>query len=291
MLEGLTAVVLSGLVLASLYSLIASGMSLIWSTLGAFNFAHGALMAAGAYLSWTFAEVLGLPVLLAVVAGVVCGALVGLVAERILFRPFISGPDGAMMVMVVTLVATSILQNAIQLLWGPNLKQLETVTDASVKVAGSVLQGNQLVAIFLAPALIGALALVLTRTRVGSMIRAVEQNRELALLMGIKPAYVYAAVVAVAAGLASVAGVLLGGIQFMTPTMGDDPMIRGFMILVFGGASSLRGTLIGAYVIGFIEAASSFVFGLFWSPVILIGLMFLIMLVRPEGLIRVGARR
>ena len=271
MIDGLISIALSGLILGSLYSLIASGMSLIWSTLGAFNFAHGALMASGAYFVYTFAvEPLALPLWIAVPIGLVLGAAFGLLVERILFRPFISGPDGAMTVMVVTLVATSIIQNAIQLIWGPKLKQLPTLTDLRVPIGDAVLQGNQLVAIILAPLLIGLIALLLARTRVGSIVRAVEQNRELSLLMGIKPAYVYAGVVAVAAVLATVAGVLLGGIQFMTPTMGADLMIRGFMILVFGGAASLKGTLIGAYVIG---------------------LIFVIMLVRPEGLIKVGARR
>lgn len=291
MADALISILVSGLILGSLYSLIASGMSLIWSTLGAFNFAHGALMAAGAYFAWTFAELLGIPLYLAILLGVVAGAALGLLAERILFRPFISGPDGAMTVMVVTLVATSIIQNGIQMLWGPSLKQLPAVTEAQLKIGETVIQGNQLVAIVLAPLLIGTIAIVLAKTRIGSIVRGVEQNRELALLMGIKPAYVYAGVVAVAAALATVAGILLGGIQFMTPTMGADLMIRGFMILVFGGASSLKGTLIGAYVIGVIEAGSSFFFGLFWSPVILIGLIFAIMLIRPEGLIRVGARR
>jgi branched-chain amino acid transport system permease protein len=289
--DAIVSIVVSGVILGALYSLIASGLSLIWSTLGAFNFSHGVLMTLGAYVTWTMADAWGLPMAAAVPATVVVIAVVGLAVERTLFRPFISRPDGPMLVMVATLVATSMLQNVVQLAWGPRLKQLPRLTEAQVSVGDTVISGNQLVAIFLAPVLVGTLFFVLTRTRVGSMVRGVEQNRELALLMGIRPTVVHAGVVATAAMLATMAGVLLGGIQFMSPTMGDDPLIRGFMILVFGGAASLKGTLVGAYAIGFIEATASYSFGLLWSPVVLIGLIFVIMLVRPEGLIKAGARQ
>ncbi|GGL99041.1 branched-chain amino acid ABC transporter permease [Nakamurella endophytica] len=285
-MDAFAAILLSGLVLGSLYGLMASGLSLMWSTLGVFNFGHGVLLALGAYFAWTFTEQLDLPVALAAVLAVVVLAVVGVVYEIALVRPFIRRENGAMLVMVATLAVTALVQSVIQLLWGPQLRRVPQFTSASVSLSGATVSGNQLVALVAAPVLVGALFLVLKRSPIGIAVRALEQNRDHARLVGIRPAAVYVFVVVIACVLAAFAGVLLAGIQFMTPTMGDDPLLRAFVVLAFGGTASLGGTLAGAYLIGLLEAATTYFFGLSWSPVLLFLAMIVVLLLRPEGLIR-----
>ncbi len=278
-------ILVSGLVLGSLYVLMAGGLSLVWSTLRVFNFAHGALLTLSAYVGWRLAEEGGLALGLAVVGTVVVMVGVALVFEVLVIRPFIARPQGDLLVMVATLAAATIIVNGVQLAFGPQLKQLPPVSERSWEFAGTAIGANQLAAVVAAPILMGAVAAMLRFTRLGLAIRAVEQNRDFARLTGVDPQTVYLVTVAIAVALAAVAGLLLGGIRFVTPTMGDDPLLKAFVVVVFGGLARLSGTILGAYLIGLLEAVSTYYAGLFWTPVIIFSVMIVIMLVRPEGLV------
>ena len=115
-------------------------------------------------------------------------------------------------------------------------------------------------------------------------MRAVEQNHDSALLVGVNVGRVYPLVFAVSAALAALAGIMLGGLFFITPVMGTDPLLRAFIVVVFGGLGSLPGTVVGAYVIGLIEAIAVFFVGLYWAPVVLFIVLILVMILRPTGL-------
>ncbi len=285
MLDALLAVLVSGLVLGSLYALIASGLSLTWSTLGIFNFAHGAFMTLGAYLTWTGAVAWGWPLPVAILATVLATAIIALVFGAAFVRPFIARHQGALIVMVTTLAASTIATNAAQLGWGAQIKQLPTIFTGNVTLGPVVIGANQAVAIVAAPVLIGGLLLVLRFTRIGLAVRAVEQNREYARLVGIRPAVVYGVAIVTASLLAALAGILLGGISFITPTLGNDPLLKAFVVVIFGGLAKVSGAVVGAYTIGLLEAVSAYFFGLSWTPIILFTAMILVMLVRPEGLV------
>ncbi|MEV7965755.1 branched-chain amino acid ABC transporter permease [Sphaerisporangium sp. NPDC088356] len=289
-MSGISVIVTSALVLGGLYLLMAAGLTLIWSTLRVFNFGHGALLMFGSYLTWTLLNRVGLPLVASVVGAVAVMAVIGVIYEFLLVSPFIRRPNGDMLVMVATLAATMLLQSGAQLIWGPEIKQLPPFGAARIEAAGAVAQGTQLVTIVLAPLLVGALALVLKRTSVGLTVRALEQNREHAQLLGIAPRRVYIFIVVIAVGLATVGGALLGSMQFISPDMGADPLLRAFVVLAFGGAGSLGGTIAGAYAIGLLEAFTTYQFGLSWSPVLVFLAMIVIMLVRPEGLLRSRVR-
>jgi branched-chain amino acid transport system permease protein len=287
---GISVILTSTLVLGGLYLLMAAGLTLIWSNLRVFNFGHGALLMFGAYLTWTVLEATGLPLVVSLIGAVVVMALIGAVYEFLLVSPFIRRPNGDMLVMVATLAATMLLQSGAQLIWGPEIKQLPQFGQARVEIAGAVVQGTQLVTIVLAPLLVGLLALVLKRSGIGLTVRALEQNREHAQLLGIAPRRVYLFVVMAAVALATVAGALLGSMQFISPGMGSDPLLRAFVVLAFGGAGSLAGTIAGAYAIGLLEAVTTYYFGLSWSPVLVFLAMIVIMLVKPEGLLHTRVR-
>jgi branched-chain amino acid transport system permease protein len=144
---------------------------------------------------------------------------------------------------------------------------------------------HDLVIIATAPTLLLLLAWFLKRAKLGMAIRAVEQNRGLALLVGVRVRTVYTLTFALAAALAAVAGVLLAGVFFMTPTMGDDVLLKAFIVVVLGGLGSLSGTVIAAYFIGLLESFCNYYVGLYWTPVVLFGAMIAVMMVRPTGLL------
>jgi branched-chain amino acid transport system permease protein len=286
-LDAIVAIAVSGVVLGSLYALMASGLSLVWGTLRMFNFAHGTLMMVAAYVAWTLSDesALGLPLPIAALGAILAAAALGALMELILVRPFLQREGADLIVIITTLAAAAFLVNAAQIVWGARLKQLDRVASGTVEFLGTAVSLQDVAIMTLAPTLLLGLALVLKRTRLGFAIRAVEQNRDFSRLVGVKPGRIYTLTFALSAALAGVAGVLLGGIFFVTPTMGTDPLLRAFIVVVFGGLGSLPGTVIGAYLIGLIEAGSVYFVGLYWTPVILFLILIAVMMVRPSGLL------
>lgn len=284
--ETLVAILVSGFVAGSLYALMASGLSLVWGTLSIFNFAHGTLLMLGAYAAWYFSASQGLDLGLGVgiPAALIILALIGVVLYILLVRPFIARPGADLVVIITTLAGASFLQNAAQEIFGPRYKQLDRVITGQIQFLNTAIGLQDLLIIILTPIVLLLLALMLKKTRLGLAIRAVEQNHDSALLAGVSVGRIYVLVFAVSAVLAALAGIMLGGLFFITPVMGSDPLLRAFIVVVFGGLGSLPGTVAGAYVIGLIEAIAIFVVGLYWAPVVLFIVLILVMILRPTGL-------
>lgn len=288
--SALVVALVSGVVLGSLYALMASGLSLVWSTLRVFNFAHGAFIMAGAYFAWSLSE-LEIPIsspailtLVIMIGAVVLTGLLGIVAERLLLRPLLGDDNAVLMVSITTIAGSMFLVNAAQLIFGPRVKQLPRIATGTVEVLGVVIGVQDVLIIVVAPIVLLVFAAILKWTRVGAAVRAVEENRDLAQLVGIRPKQVYALTMAFSAGLGGFAGVLLGSILVVTPTMGDDPLLRAFVVVVVGGLGSLPGTVIGAYFVGILEAMSIAVVGLYWAPVVLFVVLIAMLAWRPTGL-------
>lgn len=286
-IETLVAILVSGFVAGSLYALMASGLSLVWGTLRMFNFAHGTLLMLGAYAAWYVSDAKGLNLGLgvAIPAALVLLGLLGIVLYFLLVRPFIARPGADLVVIITTLAGASFLQNGAQEVFGPRYKQLDRVIKGQIEFLNTAISLQDLLIIIITPVVLLLLALMLKRTKLGLAIRAVEQNHDSALLAGVRVGRIYLLVFAVSAGLAALAGIMLGGLFFITPVMGNDPLLRAFIVVVFGGLGSLPGTVAGAYAIGLIEAIAVFVVGLYWAPVVLFIVLILVMILRPNGLL------
>ena len=287
-------VIVSGLVSGSLYALVASGLSLVWGALGVFNFAHGALLMMGAYVAWTVASssALGAGIAAGVVASVIFMALAGVVLYLLLVRPWIGKPAAELSVIMTTIAGGIFLENLFLTIYGGRLKVLDQIVVGTIHIAGTAIQYQDLLAILLAPALLGGLALLLTHNKTGLAVRAVAQNPDAARLVGVGVERIYIVTFAVSAVLAGVSGIMLGGLFNLIPSMGSDPLLRAFIVVVFGGLGSLTGTIVGAYVVGMIEAFSSFYIGIYWTPVVLFVVLIVILTVRPTGLMgQRGMRR
>ena len=279
-------VLLSGIVLGSLYALMATGLSLIWTTLGIFNFAHGVFMTIGAFIAWQIGADLGWGMGPAAGIAVAIAALIGLgcLSEFILVRPFLRRPDVILVAVITTLSAAIFLENSALLVWGGRYKQLPPLIEGKVGMLSTAISTHEVLIIAVAPLTLFALWAFLKFTRTGSAIRAVAQNRESALLMGMNVPLLYSLAFGLSAALAGFAGILLGSIRFITPGLGNEPLVKALIVAIFGGLGSLGGTIGAAYVIGLMEAISMFFIGLYWTPAVLFGVMIMVLLGRPTGL-------
>lgn len=280
-------ILLSGIVLGSLYAMMATGLSLIWSTLGIFNFAHGVLMTLGAYVAWQVGTEggFGLGVSAGLAVGVAVAAGCGLLIWKGLVEPFMGRKDVVLLAVITTLAAAVFIENSALLAWGGRIKRLPPLVEGSLGFFGLQISIQEALIIVLAPSILVALWLFLKHSTHGQALRAVGQNRDAALLVGLKVRRYYALAFALAAGLAGLAGIFLGSLRFVTPVMGAEPLVKALIITIFGGLGSLAGTVLGAYAIGLLEAICIFWIGLYWTPASLFLLMILVLMVRPTGLL------
>ena len=285
--DALSTVFVSGIVLASVYALIASGLSLVWTTLGIFNFAHGALMTLAAYLAWTVSDAAGLG--LGLGAGIAIGVTgvvaAGIAIERLIVRPFYDHRDILLITVMTTLAAMIFIEKGSQLIWGARLKQLSPVVAGQANFLGTTISAQEALIIVLAPVLLGLLFLFLRNSRIGRGIRAVGQNPNAAKLIGIDVSRLFIITFALSAALAGLTGILLGSVRMVTPTFGAEPLVKALIIVIFGGLGSLGGTIVAAYLLGLLEAFLIFFIGIYWAPSMIFILLIVILLIRPQGLL------
>lgn len=282
-MQPLAEIVFGGLFQGSLYAMMAVGLALVWTTIGVFNFAHGALMMLGAYLAWALTAA-GLPFVLALPGAILLMGGVGWLLQAGVVRPLIGRPNLVLVVVITTLAAGSLVENGVLQSFGPRSKQLPPLIDGGMTIGPIGVSLHQLAIICATPFVLLALWLFLTRTRLGLALRAVAQNEDSARLVGLNVAALYGLAFALSASLAGLAGIFIGGYRFMSPAMGGDPLLKALIVVVFGGISSISGPIFAAYLIGFIEAFSNYVFGLYWTPAILFAVLITTLMVRPEGL-------
>lgn len=283
-------ILFGGLFQGSLYAMMAVGLALVWTTIGVFNFSHGVLMMLGAYVAWQLGE-WGLPPVAAFPLAVALMAGVGWLLQATVVRPLIGRANLVLVVVITTLAAGSLIENGVLVAWGPRSKQVPPLLEGNVLIGGIGVSMHQIAIIVITPIILGALWLFLNRTRLGLALRAVAQNEDASRLVGLKVSALYALAFGIAAALAALAGIFLGGYRFMTPVMGADPLLKALIVVVFGGISSISGPIFAAYVIGFFEAICSYYFGLYWTPALLFGALILTLMIRPEGLFSARAGR
>jgi len=249
--------VVNALSAGSLYALMAVGLAMVFGILRLINFAHGDVMMIAAYLA-AFALGAGLPLEQAVVVMVVGTVVVGLLMERIAYRPIRGAPDVAML--LTSFAVGQILQNGTllttRLAGKPTLIAFPSPEALSgVVTFGSIIVPKVNVISFVAGiVLLGLLTLFVTRTTLGLSMRAAAEDLNAAQLMGIKINRVVATAFAIGAGLAAVAG-LLYAVQAgqINPYMGFTPVLKAFIAAVIGGFGSIAGAVLGGYVLGFLE--------------------------------------
>lgn len=285
-LPAIQGILVSGIVLASLYAIMSIGLALVWNTLGIFNFSHGVFMTLAAYIAWQVSDARGFGLGLSAGIAVAIAALagIGVLANKILVSPFLSRKDAMLITVMTTLAGAFFLENLSLLTWGPRIKQLERVADGNARLLDVAISAHELVIIILAPILLFALWAFLKWTNLGATIRAVAQNQDSARLVGINVRFVYSFTFALSAALAGLAGVLLGAIRFITPEMGGEPLLKAFIVVILGGLGSFGGTVLAAYLLGFLEALSTYVIGAYWTQAFLFGFFILILMVLPRGL-------
>jgi branched-chain amino acid transport system permease protein len=289
------------LYLAAIYCLMAIGISLVWSSVGMVNMAHGATFAIAGYAAYFAADWLVpltkawfaggqanivLAILIAL-AGMIVGALFGIVVYVVAFLPIHDKPNFAVRSLIITLALNLATVQALLWTFGPQQKALPRVFGIGrVDVLGVPVRIDQGVTIITTVVLLGLMLFWLKVSRKGLEIRAAMQNTEGAALCGISTRWTALPIMMLTGALAGLAAVLLSQNIFVNPTAGATPLVKGLTIALLGGLGSVSGAVLGAVLIGFLEAATGIIpfLGQRYVLVVQFAFIVLVLLVRPRGL-------
>ena len=278
---------INGISLGSVYAIIALGYTMVYGIAKMLNFAHGDVIMVGAYMSYTVAGSLGLPVIPCILVAMAVCTLLGIVIEGLAYKPLRGASSLA--VLITAIGVSYFLQNAAQLIWGPAEIAFKSVVSAKplVLFGGALtVSVEMIVTLVIAVIIMVGLTLYVNKTKMGKAMRAVSEDRAAAQLMGINVNKTISTTFAIGSALAAVAGVLLcSKVQAVWPTVGSMPGIRAFTAAVFGGIGSIPGAMLGGMLLGLIETLSGAFISTQFSDAIVFMVLIIILLLKPAGLL------
>lgn len=276
---------INGLRTGSIYALIAIGYTMVYGIAKMINFAHGDIIMVGAYALYFSISVLGLPVPVALVITVIVCAVLGVVIEKVAYKPLRSAPPLA--VLITAIGMSFFLQSASLLIFGSTPIPFQSVIpNVNISVGPVVISSITVVTLIVTAIAMILLTLFVNKTKMGSAMRAVSEDKGAAELMGINVNSTISLTFAIGSALAAVAGVLyICQYQSMKPTLGALPGIKAFVAAVLGGIGSVPGAMLGGILLGLIESVSKAYISTELADAIVFGVLIVVLLFRPSGLL------
>lgn len=270
--------------MGAVYALFSSGLTLIWGMMNVINFAHGDLVMIGMYIAfWTYVLLGGGPAAFGPLAAILL-FMFGVLVYFALIRHVIDGPIISQI--LATFGLALLLRYAAFWAFSADFVTLPDtlLISGNINIGGILIELPRLVAGVVALALTIGMHLLLTRTTIGSQLLAVSEDRNAAMLMGIRPDRMQALAWGLAAAATGIAGALIATFYYISPTVGESLAIIAFVTVALGGFGSVPGAMVAGLLIGVIQSLSAYYFGPVWKDVIVYALFVLILWVRPEGL-------
>ena len=301
-METLIQQIINGLVLGSMYALVALGYTMVYGIIGLINFAHGEVLMVGALTSWSIIGMMqesmpGMPgwiiLLIATMIACVVAAALNFSIEKLAYRPLRNSPRLAPL---ITAIGMSILlQTLAMIIWKPNYKPYPNLLPTvPYDVGGAVITLTQVMILAMTVVSLAVLMWLVNYTRLGRAMRATAENPRVAALMGVKPDMVISATFVIGAVLAAIAGIMwaanYGTVQH---TMGFLPGLKAFTAAVFGGIGNLAGAVVGGVLLGLIESLGAGyigtitggVLGSHYSDIFAFIVLIIVLTLRPSGLL------
>lgn len=294
--------VINGLVLGSVYALVALGYTMVYGIINLINFAHGEVLMVGALTSWSVIGLMQdampwapgwLVLLLSMVIACIVSAALNFVIEKVAYRPLRNAPKLATLITAIGM--SLLLQTLAMIVWKPNVKVFPALLPQEpYAIGGAVITPTQILILALTAVCLAVLMWLVHFTRLGRAMRATAENPRVAALMGVKPDLVISATFVIGAVLAAIAGVMYAA-NYGTAqhTMGFLPGLKAFTAAVFGGIGNLGGAVLGGILLGLIESIGSGyigaltggVLGSNYADIFAFVVLIIILTLRPSGLL------
>ena len=274
--------VINGLSIGVAVVLMALGLTIIFGLLDVINMAHGEFYAIGAYAALALIAV-GLPFWWALVLTPLLMAVVGYATERVLIQRVFHSKDRHTLTLLLTFGIAIILEDLLKIVFGANPLRIEQPITGATEMFGLFFPNYRLFLMAVGALVIGAVWIVVFRTRLGAMVRAAAFDRHMAASLGVPVSVVYAGTFAFGVALAGLSGVLLAPIYSVFPTMGRDFVLIAFSVVIIGGMGSIKGAVIAGLLLTQVQSISSLFISPVWSDPLLFSIMVAVLMWRPHG--------
>ena len=276
---------INGISLGSVYAIIALGYTMVYGIAKMLNFAHGDIIMVGAYAVITTVLTANFPPLVGILVGILVCVVLGVTIEFLAYRPLRQAPP--LSVLITAIGVSYFLQNLALLIFGSEQKAFPTIIKLPTIEAGGVyIDGITLITLVVTAVIMVGLTLFINKTRMGKAMRAVSEDKGAAELMGISVNHTITITFAIGSALAAVAALFYGmSYIYIRPTTGSMPGIKAFTAAVFGGIGSIPGAMLGGILMGVIEQLSKTYISTLWSDAIVFGVLVLVLVVKPTGLL------
>ncbi|MCG6534117.1 MAG: branched-chain amino acid ABC transporter permease [Syntrophales bacterium LBB04] len=279
----LESIIVNGLVTGGMYALLAVGFALVFGVARIINMGHTAFYMAAAFLIYIFTSMLGLPILVSAAIAMVVVTLLALgyfksAIERV--------KQHELAVMLITMAFAILLQEILLVLFSGDYRSIKPFFEGYTEIFGVRVTYQQLFSIGTSIACLVALLLILTRTRIGIAIRAVSQDAEMTNALGINDGFICFVTMGISAFLAALAAVIIAPINLVYPYMWSPPLVVILAAVVLGGLGSITGSIVGAFILGFVEVILVTLVpgGGFLRGVASLVAMIIVLIIKPEGL-------
>ncbi len=277
-------VIANSIMLSLLFVLFALGLSLIFGIMRIINFAHGEVYMLGAYGVWLFAGILNMNFFLGMFLSMLAVGLLWVVLERFILKPF---RGNLLPAAIVTLGLLWIFQATMLVTAGGENRSVDFPewAQGTVSLGGATLSLERIYTMVIGVVLTVALLLFLSKTKAGRAMRAATQNPDAALLMGVNIDRVSSLAIGIGCALAAAGGSLAGGLFYINPYMGGPQLLTGFVIIIIGGMGSIPGTIVAAFIVGFISSITTTYLGSNYAGMLVFLAAIVVLLIRPKGLL------
>lgn len=275
--------IVNGIAVGSAYTLTGLGLTVIFSVYRILNLAHGEIYMLGAFISFFSMTYLNVPFFVAIVISMIASGVIGMILERIVFRPMRNHSEADFLIVTVGLLF--FISNLAMYVFTPNIRSIQGPFEQNTfNFLGLNISQQRLFIIVITVVLIAALHYFNFHTKTGKQMRAVAQDKHAAQLMGINVNRMGVIAFFIAAALAAVAGTLMGDMQSINPAMGFAPLLMAVIVVIFGGLGSVIGAIVGGLTIGIVQSLSVTYFSSALSNILLYLILFLTLMVMPNGL-------
>ncbi len=276
-------IIISGLISGSTYAILALGFSLIFGVARIVNIAHTAFYMLAAYVIYSATYKMGIHPIVAMIIAIIVITFLGIICYKFLIEP-IREREAA--VLIATIALAMVFQESMLLGFGGHYLSVQPLIKGYLAIMGVKIMWQQLLTIIIAVVTLGAVWTWLSKTRTGLAIRSTAQDREVANLMGMDEGKIAVITMGVSVALAAFTGAVVVPLTVLNPFMWLHPLVMMMAAVVLGGMGSLKGSFVGAYILGFTEALVVFLLpgGAYLKVSVALFIMVLVLVIRPEGL-------
>ncbi|MBN2591080.1 MAG: branched-chain amino acid ABC transporter permease [Sedimentisphaerales bacterium] len=284
--------ILNGLIAGGIYALVALGFTVIFRTVKFFHLAHGVVYTTGAYIGYTLAIQLKLPIVIAFLFAMLSAAILGILIDRIVYRPLRKKKASNLILLLASFGIFIFVQNLIQLIYGAQILSLRTgPVKEGYEIFSAIITPIQIIILVTSFVLMITLWIFIRKTKLGKAMRAVSDDPMAANIVGINPERIIMISFALGSALAGAAGFLIGMETNLEPTMGFNIILKAIIASIVGGVGSIPGAMLGGLFIGLSENIGIAWLPSAWKDVIVFVILIIFLLIRPQGFLGIKTKK